>query len=83
MKQIMLSDEIYDELAALATQKGQTPEAVIAAWVQKQPWVDHAHEALTTYESWSATHEPAYLTESEFFAELDAVPLVGTSDANL
>jgi len=80
---ISVSDEAYNALAATAAKKGQTPEDTILAFIAEQQWKEHAKEALQEYEAWSATHEPQYLTEEEFFAELASTPYEESSDADV
>jgi hypothetical protein len=61
MSQILsISDEAYRKLLALANERGQTPEALIEAWIA-------AFQAETSRDPYT---DPRYQTFEEFFEEL-------------
>ncbi len=83
MKQISLPEDVYTSLEALATEKGQTVEGVIADLVKEEEWQTYADKALQEYDVWKVTHTPQIFTEEEFFAELTGIPLPEHADADV
>lgn len=79
MAQVTISEEHYQELLTLAQARGVTADALADEFIQAQViaadqrafWGD-IHEELAQAEAELASRPPRYLTEEEFFAELEA-----------
>jgi hypothetical protein len=79
--QVTISEEHFRELLALAQKRGMTPDALIDELMddlltvadQRAFWGD-IHEEMAQAEAEIALRPPRYLTEEEFFAELEERP---------
>jgi hypothetical protein len=78
MHNIAISDETYDTMTKLATDRGQSIEQLLTDLVAQERWEEHAAQAYDAYHA-SETGPREALTEDEFFASLHA----GDADADL
>jgi hypothetical protein len=84
-----VSDETYRAIEAIASGQGQTPEALVEAWLkerveaesaiarQNADWDAHLEETLAQV---GQGQTPVYHSTEEFFAALDAVPVESTKE---
>jgi len=69
MHEITVSDSVYQSIAELAVNRGQTIEQVLADLVAQERWEEHATQSYDAYHArGQASHEA--LTEDEFFKSL-------------
>ncbi|WIG60327.1 MAG: hypothetical protein OJF49_003075 [Ktedonobacterales bacterium] len=83
MRNIAISDEIYQSITELATERGQTLEQLLADLLAQERWEDHAAHAYDAYHARGRGPGEALtevLTEEEFFQSLQDQPRAATGE---
>ena len=77
MRNIAISDEIYQSITELATERGLTLEQLLTDLLAQERWEDHAAHA---YDAYHARGPGEALTEEEFFQSLQDQPRAATGE---